>query len=373
MHIKVSRVPFLNELNKVSRAVSAKTPLPTLTGIKIEARNNALFFTGSDSDISIHSSLENKFDEFVLDIVKEGSVVIGAKYILEIIRKIDASEITLETIDGSLIKISGISSEFKVNGMKSVDYPMIDFSKPDKTFFMDAELLKRTISQTIFATSDKETRPVLTGVNVKAEKNHIEFVATDSYRLAKKIIDNDETVSFSITIPAKSLLEVSRTIERDGKIEVAVSDKKAQFWIDNTVIQTRLIEGAYPETSRLIPVHFDYELVVDARDLLNAIDRASLMKSDGINVVRLSMNENRVELFSRSQEVGSVNEVLNEASFEGSPLDISFSGRYAMDAIKATNSSLIKVRFSGDMKPFVIQGIDADDMVQLILPVRTYA
>ena len=373
MNFKVSRMPLLNELNKVARAVSAKTPLPSLSGIKIEAKNNALYFTGSDSDISIHSSMVNTNDEFVLQILEEGSIVIGAKYILEIVRKIESSEITIEVIDGALIEIRGMSSEFKVNGLRVTDYPIIDFTKPEKSFFMDADQLKRTINQTIFATSDKETRPVLTGVNVKCEKNRIEFVATDSYRLARKIIDFPENFSFNVTIPAKSLNEVARTIEKDTKIEIAVSDKKAQFWIDNTVIQTRLIEGAYPETSRLIPMNFDYELVVDARDLLNAIDRASLMKNDGINVVRLSMSSEKVELFSRSQEVGSVNEVMDEASFEGDALNISFSGRYAMDAIKATSSSLVKVMFSGEMKPFIIRGVDDEQLVQLILPVRTYA
>lgn len=371
MNFKVSRVPLLNELLKVSRAVSSKSPVPTLTGIKIEAKDDTLYFTGSDSDISIHSYLK-KDEKVKLDIIEEGSIILGAKYICEIVRKIEDELITIEIVDGSLTRICGETSDFKINGFAAHDYPMIDFSKPEQSFNIKSDLLKLTISQTIFATSDKETRPVLTGVNVKCDKNLIYFVATDSYRLAKKTIENTDNLSFAVTIPAKTLNEVSKTIEDKETLEMAVNDKKVQFVIGNTIIQSRLIEGAYPETSRLIPTSFDYELTVNSHDLLAAIDRASLMKNDGINIVKLSMSDEKVEISSKSQEVGSANEILNEASFTGSRLDISFSGKYACDAIRAISSDIIKISFSGDMKPFIIKGLEEESCLQLILPVRTY-
>lgn len=371
MNFKVSRVPLLNELLKVSRAVSPKSPVPTLTGIKIEAKDDTLYFTGSDSDISIHSYLK-KSENITLDIEEEGAIIISARYICEIVRKIEDNLINIEIVDGSLTRISGDTSDFKINGFAAHDYPLIDFSKPEQNFKIQSDVLKNTISQTIFAASDKETRPVLTGVNVKCDKNLIYFVATDSYRLAKKTIANDENLSFAVTIPAKTLNEVSKTIEDNESIEIAVNEKKIQFVIGNTIIQSRLIEGAYPETSRLIPSNFDYELTVNAHDLLAAIDRASLMKNDGINIVKLSMNSEKVEISSKSQEVGSANEILNEASFSGNRLDISFSGKYACDAIRAIGTEIVKISFSGDMKPFIIKGLDEDTCLQLILPVRTY-
>lgn len=372
MKFKVSRVPLLYELSKVSRAVSSKSPVPTLTGIKIEAKDDTLFFTGSDSDISIHSYLK-KNDDVKLEIEEEGAIILGSRYICDIVRKIDDELISIEIIDGSLTRIAGETSDFKINGYAAIDYPKIDFSKPEQSFEISAELLKSTIYQTIFATSDKETRPVLTGVNVKCSKNNIYFVATDSYRLARKIVDiNNEDLTFAVTIPAKTLNEVSKTIENDDNLVMSVNDKKIQFTIANTIIQSRLIEGAYPETSRLIPTNFEYELTVNSHDLLAAIDRASLMKNDGINIIKLSMNENKVEISSKSQEVGSANEILNEASFVGNRLDISFSGKYACDAIRAIGSDIIKISFSGDMKPFIIKGLNEDSCLQLILPVRTY-
>ncbi len=373
MDFKISKRYFYNALSVVARAISANSPLPALSGIKIEVLENEIVLTASDSFISIQKRLVKENEEFKLDIFETGSIVIEAKYILEIVRKIDSDEIHIELIDGSLTKISGYFAEFNINGTKAMDYPVIDFSKPDNKFNIDAGTLLKIINQTAFATSDKETRPVLTGVNFKKEGNVLECVATDSYRLAKKVVSLNNQGNFNITIPAKALNEIAKSIERESEIEVCVSDKKVQFWIDSIVVQSRLIDGIYPETNRLIPNEFSYELVVDARDILNAIDRASFIKSDGISIIKLSASENEIVISSKSQEVGSSKEKLTAISYKGQPLEISFSGRYVFDAIRALSGPIVKIEFGGDMKPFVLQSMDDDSILQLVLPVRTYS
>ena len=136
--------------------------------------------------------------------------------ILEIVRKIDADEIEFEMLDGSLTKISAIPLEFRINGMRASEYPAIDFSKPNECFNVSEDILKKIILQTSFATSDKETRPVLTGVNFQCKEHQLHCVATDSYRLAKKTVEIEESLNFNITIPAKSLQEVVKNF-RKGK------------------------------------------------------------------------------------------------------------------------------------------------------------
>lgn len=372
MYFKVSKKNFLTALSVAARAISNYSPLPAFSGIKIEAENDKLVLTGSDSDISIQTSVV-KSEDCILQINDMGSIVIEAKYILEIVRKIDADTIEFEMIDGSLTKISGSSAEFKINGMSAQDYPLIDFTKPVEVFTMKKDMLKKVITQTSFAVSDKETRPVLTGVNFSCQDTTLHCVATDSYRLAKKTIELDKTVKFNITVPGKSLSEVVKTLENEGEVEIAVNDKKAQFIIDDTIIQTRLIDGVYPETNRLIPLSFEYELTMDARDLLGAIDRASFIKSDGVSVIKFTLSEEECVLSSKSLEVGSSTEVLSSASFEGTPLEISCNGRYVFDAIKALEGDLVKFSLCGDMKPFIIQSVSDDSVLQLVLPVRTYA
>lgn len=367
MNFTIKRLELLNALSKVSRAVSLKSPLPVLTGIKFELKDNCLILTGSDSDITIQTQIVDN-----IQIDEPGSIVLSSKYILEIIKKIESEDVHIYNVDGTLTRIEGSNSKFDLNGTSSIDYPRIDLNKTGVHFQINSYKLKQTIEQTSFATSDKETRPVLTGVNFKAKGGMLECIATDSYRLAKKILPIDSDVSFNIIIPKKSLTEISRIIEKDDDIDLYVSDRKVLFIINSILIQTRLIDGTYPDTNRLIPNEFDYSMSIDSMSLLGAVDRASLLSNEQSNIIKLSMDEEEVIISSYSQEIGSVEENLSKAFYKGNPLSISFSARYLNDAIKSINSQKIKVLFTGEMRPFIIKDFDRDDVIQLVLPVRTY-
>ena len=367
MNFKIKRLELLNALTKVSRAVSIKSPLPVLTGIKFDLKEDELILTGSDSDITIQTSIQD-----YIDIIEPGSVVLSSKYILEIIKKIDSEDVHIFIVDGTLTRIEGANSRFDLNGTSYIDYPRIDLNKTGVNLQMKSIDLKEAIEQTSFATSEKETRPVLTGVNFKAKDHVLECIATDSYRLAKRILNIDSDISFNIIIPKKSLIEISRIIEKDELIDLYVSDRKVLFVFDHVLIQTRLIDGTFPDTSRLIPDSFDYSMSIDSTSLLNSIDRASLLTNEQTNIVKLTMNQDTVILSSFSQEIGSVEENLSRAFYKGEPLKISFSARYLTDAIKSINGQKVRVLFTGEMKPFIIKDFEREDIIQLVLPVRTY-
>lgn len=367
MNFKIKRLELLNALTKVSRAVSIKSPLPVLTGIKFDLKEDELILTGSDSDITIQTRIQDH-----IDIIEPGSVVLSSKYILEIIKKIDSEDVHIFIVDGTLTRIEGANSRFDLNGTSYIDYPRIDLNKTGVNLQMKSIDLKEAIEQTSFATSEKETRPVLTGVNFKAKNHVLECIATDSYRLAKRILNIDSDISFNIIIPKKSLIEISRIIEKDELIDLYVSDRKVLFVFDHVLIQTRLIDGTFPDTSRLIPDSFDYSMSIDSTSLLNSIDRASLLTNEQTNIVKLTMNQDTVILSSFSQEIGSVEENLSRAFYKGEPLKISFSARYLTDAIKSINGQKVRVLFTGEMKPFIIKDFEREDIIQLVLPVRTY-
>lgn len=371
MNFKISKSVFYNALLIASRAISNFSPLPAFSGIKIEANQDHLILIGSDSDISIKTLIHTD-DEESLTIKENGSIVIESKYILEIIRKMSSDEIQFETIENANVKIISENSEIKINGMRASEYPNIDFICPATKFEMSSDTLKEIISQTSFATSKSEIRPVLTGVNFNSKNHRLNCIATDSYRLAKKTLDIDTSLDFNITIPARNLTEVMKTLDLDEKVVISVSDKKAQFVIANTLIQTRLIDGSFPETDRLIPVSFAYELEIDSSVITSAIDRVSFIKNDGVSVIKLSLNENECLLSTRAQEVGSSKESLKNALFKGEQLDISFNGLYVFDALKAINKGKVRFSFSGEMKPFIVQSVDDNSVLQLILPLRTY-
>lgn len=371
MKFSMNKNKLSDALSIVSHAVSSNSPQASLRGIKVEAKEDTLTITGSDSDISIRKIVK-KDDSNNLSINEEGSILVESKYLIDIVRKIDSENVDVEVIDGALTRFSGNSAVFKINGMNPLDYPTIDFSTPDSKVEFQQSSLEEMIEETAFATSNKETRPVLTGVNFKLNDKVMTVTGTDSYRLAKKIVNVDSDVSFNITIPAKSLNEVKGTmLNNNGSITVAENSKKVQFIIDDMILQSRLLDGGFPDTDRLIPSEFSHTLKINKNDLIKAIDRTTFIKNDNMTINKLQCSSDEVVITNKSQEVGESREVL-DATFTGEPLNISFSGNYVMDAAKALKNDKILVQFTGEMKPFILKNEDDDSVIQLVLPVRTY-
>ena len=229
MHFSIDRKYFYEKLSVVSRAISVFSPLPALSGICIDVKSDQIILTGSDSNVSIRSTIvRGELNQ--LDIDSTGSIVIESKYLLEIIRKMDCAMVELELVDYSLVRISSDNGQFNLNGIQSNEYPNIDFSQPTNSFELKSKDLKDIVSQTSFACSDKDTRPVLNGVNFKASNNTLYCSGTDSYRLARKVLPLQINHEFNITIPSKSLNEVVRSINEDEEsIHIYVDSKKAQF------------------------------------------------------------------------------------------------------------------------------------------------
>ena len=371
MKFKITKKEFLDSLNLASRAISSTTPLPSLCGIKIEVNEQSLILISSDSNISIKTAINNN-DTNTLTIEDIGEIVIDAKYLLEIVRKIDSEFINVEIIDGTLVKIYGGNSEFKINGMKAFEYPDINFDiNNNNPFKLKTNLFNQIIDETAFACSEKETRPVLTGVNFKANGNVLFVNATDSYRLASKTVELDNELNFNITVPQKYLNEIYHAISVVDEVTIAIDNQKISFIFNNSIIETRLLDDIFPDTSRLIPNDFSQTLVVSSKEIINAVDRSSFIKSDGKNIVKLEINNEKIEITS-SNQIGSLYEQVAVISYIGDPIKISCSGKYLIDAIKAIGNENVLIKFSGELKPMIITAENDNSLIQLISPVRTY-
>lgn len=374
MKLRINRIELLNSLNKVARAVNSKTPLLALTGIKFTLTEDYLELIGSDSDLSIRCIIEKeKNNKQIIEIEEIGSIVINEKIICEIIRKVESEMVEIAVID-NLAKIKSDKSIFSVNCIPAIDYPTVSFNDiaNGQTFSIDALELKSLFDQTLFATSDKESRPVLTGLNFKCEGNVLEVVATDTYRLTKKVVRLQDSLEFNVTIPKTALDDVNKIVENGQLVKVNVSDKKVSFDLGDCNINTRVISGTYPDTSRLIPNEFTQVLRISTKELVGAVDRASILLTEKNNVVKLNMDNEEVFVSSKSMEVGYVVEKLNEYSYQGEKLTISFSAKFLLDAIRALASEEISLHFTGDMKPIIIKSKTNPDLTELILPVRSY-
>jgi len=378
MKFIIPRAQLIASVQDVMKAISARTAIPILTGMKIEAHTHGITLTGSDSDISIESYIPAETDGVVhVEDIEPGSIVLQARYFPDIIRKLPEETVEIEADDNLKVTIRSGKAEFNLNGQDAEEYPQLPKLQTDDSFEMPTDLLKNLIKQTVFAISTMETRPILTGVNLKLENKNLKFTATDSHRLASREVPIEQSnIEFSsIVVPGKSLNELYKILDdTEEPIEISVANNQILFRTKHLNFLSRLLDGTYPETSRLIPDQSKTVLHVNTRDLLNTIDRASLLaKEDRNNVVRLTTQENQIiEITSNSPEVGRVAEEIAVNSIEGEELKISFSSKYMMDALKAIEHDEVKIDFTGAMRPFIIRPVDNDLVLQLILPVRTY-
>ncbi len=379
MQFTIQQNKLVDAVNDVMKAVSSRTTIPILTGIKISATHDGVTLTGSDSDISIESFIpaEEEGNQHV-DIQRTGSIVLQAKFFSEIVKKLPKETVDIEVQDNFSTKIISGSAEFNLIGLDPEEYPQLPQISDHHAFQMPIDLLKQMTRQTVFAVSTSETRPVLTGVNWRIENRELICVATDSHRLAmrKAPIESGEISNItSVVIPGKSLNELNKILEdTNDLIDIVITDNQILFKTKYLLFFSRLLEGNYPDTSRLIPTDYKTEVIITAKDFLQAIDRASLLAKEGRNnVVKLTtVDNNSVQISTTLPEVGKVEEDVNCESLIGEELKISFSAKYMMDALKALDSTDIKISFTGAMRPFLIRPLANDSILQLILPVRTY-
>ncbi|MDS9471828.1 DNA polymerase III subunit beta [Sporosarcina pasteurii] len=377
MKFEIVRDELLDALNDVMKAISSKVAIPILTGIKIEVNENGMSMTGSDSDITIRTFIPVERDgKELIKISEQGSIVLQARVFSEIIRKLPTNEVKINVTDGLLTLIHSGKSEFKLIGSNPDEYPILPEVKDEHSFSLPADLMKSIIRETVFAVSQQETRPILTGVHWTVEEGKLSCVATDSHRLARKLAspENMPTIPFSFVIPGKSLQELNKILpDSDSPVKIIIAEQQVLFKTDHVLFYSRLLEGNYPDTSRLIPTESKTSVTVNGRALLQSIDRASLLaKEDRNNIVRFSTEDKMIEISSNSPEIGKVEELVEAIQITGEELKISFSAKYMMDALRAIDGQDIEIQFTGAMRPFILKSADDDSILQLILPVRTY-
>ena len=364
MKFSIKKEILLENLNNVSKAVSTKNVIPVLGGIKFNLTNEGLFLTATNNDIDIECFIDKKYID---NIVSTGTIIIQGKYLLEIIRKLP---------DGLNILIYTQNSNFNLNGIDSSEFPNISLDISTNPIILSKKVIKNIVNQTLFATSMQESRPILTGINLKIEGNKMECIATDSYRLAKKIVELDSAVEnlINIVIPGKNIGELAKILnDNDENVEIHIFSNKILFKFDNILFQSRLLNGTFPDTSRLIPDTFELEIKTDLDELYSVIDRAALLTSEKEkNVIKFETNENEAIVSSNTPEIGRVEERLAITKNNDKEIKIAFSSKFMMEALKTINSKDIRILLNSDIKPIILKTDEDENLIQLLLPIKTY-
>ncbi|CCY78843.1 dNA polymerase III subunit beta [Mycoplasma sp. CAG:877] len=375
MKFTIKKDLLLDALNKVSRAISTKNLIPVLAGIKFELKKKKLTLTASDNDITIQTSIESNNDED-FKIENEGSIIIQGKYILDIVRKLPDKYINIEVVDELKILIYTENSEFNLNGISESEYPNIGLEESKKKVNVNASVFKTIVNQTAFASSNEESKLVLTGINFNIVGDVLECNSTDSYRLARKVVklDKESEENYNIVIPSHNIVEFCKILSDDDEIvELHIFNNKILFKTGNLKFESRLINGTYPNTSNLLPD--DSLLVVSTKlaDFYDVIDRVSILTSDKEkNIVTLETTDDWLILRSSSAEIGRVEEKMPIIKNNSENIKISFSAKYMMEALKSFSTETVDIHFVGEIKPILIKSSEDTTLTQLVLPIRTY-
>lgn len=374
MKIKIKKELLLENLNKVSKAISTKNLIPILSGIKFDLTKEGLTLTASDNDITIQTFIPA--DNKDMEIEKEGSIIIQGKYVLDIVRKLPDEFINIEVIDELKILIYAENSEFNLNGINQKEYPNVALENSKNFVKINTKLFKTIINQTAFATSTDESRPILTGINIKITGDILECSATDSYRLAKKQAKSNEIAgeTYNIIVPGKNIVEFMKILnEGNEELEIHIFSNKVLFKQNNLLFQSRLVSGNYPNVNNLIPSDSFLKITANLSNLYDVIDRASILTSDKEkNIVTLETNKNLLIVRSSSAEIGRVEEKMNITKDNEEEIKISFSAKYMMDALRSFEGDTVELAFEGEVKPIIIKDVEDPNLTQLVLPIRTY-
>ena len=357
-------------LNTVSKAITQRTTIPVLKGILMTATtDNKLKLTASNLDLSI----EKTIDVFVEE---EGSIVISdSKFFIDLIRKLPKQQINIEVSENDNILIKTLTTEVRCVSQSADEFPNtgeLENIKAQLSF--NKNLLKDMIRKTQFCASIDETKGIIVGILMELEENSLNMAALDGFRMAVTRENMLNERNEKIIISAKIMNEISKILteasdETDENVNLVLGEKKAALLLSGTKVIMRLLEGEFINYKDILPKDSSTVVKINKENLIESIERASLLAKEGRNnLIRVSINENLMNISSASEE-GSVKEdIIMEKT--GNDLEIGFNSKYIMDALKAIDDEEIKIEFNSAVKPCLIKPLEGNAYEYLVLPVR---
>lgn len=356
-------------LTNVSKAVSEKSSIPVLEGIKFTLKNNILELTGYDLEIGIRTQIE-------VSSADSGSFVAGARIFSEMVRKMPDDDISVDINDNYIITIESGVTSYNLNAVTAEDYPELPGKSEEIVIKLPQPVLKSMINQTKFAASLLDIKPILKGELFDIEDDLLTVAAIDGYRLAVRTepISFDGSVKF--VAPAKNLDEVAKLLSDDDSevCTMFLSKKHIIFEVGNYLINSRLLEGDFHPYKSSIPTGCTTEVIVDRQKLIGTLERCALLINEkNPSPVRCYFTDGELKIKCSTSSLGKVYDEI-PTSMTGNSIEIGFKCKYFLDPLKAISDDKVRLQLSGSLQPMKIIPVnekrDSGDFIYLVLPVR---
>jgi DNA polymerase-3 subunit beta len=366
MKLTISRDTFYGALQVVGRAVSTRTTLPSLSGIKLTAASQDLTLSATDTEIGLVVTLHE------ISVEAEGTLLLPGRLLADVVRSLPAGEVTLglrsEQRD---VELTAGGARFHLRTLPAEDFPRLP-ELGDEAAHLPAGPLAETIDRVARAASRDEVRPILTGVLVQVEGTRLTMVATDSYRLSVKHAELDQPLPEPIeaNVPARALRELARIVVQESPDDVAISlaRNQAVFQAGSVILFSRLIEGQFPSWRQLIPESFEHEVRLPREELLEVARRISQLAQRNAPL-RFAFAEGELTVAAETPEVGDASESI-PAPYSGEPLEIAFNPQFLIEGLESIDDDELAIKLSSPLRPGLLQPVGSEDFSYLVMPIR---
>jgi DNA polymerase-3 subunit beta len=369
MEVTFSRQELLSELQLVARATAVRSAIQSLSGILFSVEDDRVELVATDTEIGLRSQVGAK-------VGRPGSALIPGRLLVDILRALEASEVTLKSDQGQAqVELTSGQSRFLVRALPVGDFLRLPVSSSEQVS-VSAEAFASTVERVARAASRDETRPVLTGILVSVEDKKLRMVATDSYRLSFKETPLEAEVSepFEVNVPARALQELSRVIgdKQPDQVTAGNEDNQIVFGAGGVVLSSRMIDGQFPNYRQLLPESYEHEIELNRGEFGAIVRRISLMAQRNAPL-RLAFENGAVKVSAQTPDVGEATESL-PVNYQGESLEIGFNPQFLQDGLDGVRGDQLRLKLISPLRPGLIEAADGgeedDKFLYLIMPVR---
>ena len=367
MKLTITREQLQEGLVAVAASVPAKTTLPILSNILLEATRDGIRLSGTDLDTAVSTTVSASVDQ-------EGAITLPARKLVEIVRELPSAAIRITASGEQRVTIECGRSKFRLLGLPREEFPAFPAVKFEGGWRASSKDLQKLIAHVAFAASTEESRPILNGVLWELRPDRMRMVATNGHRLARMDVPTSAAgaANADLIVPPKALEQIRRLFDADEEVEIARSENHLGFRSSTTQVYTRLIEGPYPNYEQVIPRENDKAATADKAAFSSALRRMSIVASEQIHRILMAFANGSCKLSVQTPDLGEAQEELT-VSYEGDPLEIGFNAAYLLEILKYIPTDEVRMTFKAPERAATCEPVGWDDpasYLTLVMPLR---